>query len=191
MATTTNTPLMTAEELLLRPDDGLRHELIRGELTTMSPSGSEHVVIIVRLTARLFQHVEADRLGVVFGAEGGFLIARNPDTVRAPDIAFVRRERIPPTGIPRGFWPGPPDLAVEVLSPGDRVGEVDEKVGEWLAAGTLMVWIVNPRWGSVTVHRPARAIRLLSGDATLDGEDVVPGFRCPVRDLFPGAISGP
>jgi Uma2 family endonuclease len=190
MATTTTTPLMTAEELLLRPDDGLRHELIRGELTTMSPSGFEHVAIIARLTMRLAQHVEAQELGVVGGAEGGFLIARNPDPVRAPDVSFVRRERIPAGRLSRAYWPGPPDLAVEVLSPSDRVGEVDEKVGEWLAAGTLLVWVVNPRWSSVTVHRPAREIRLLSEDAMLDGEDVVPGFRCPVRDIFPGAISG-
>jgi Uma2 family endonuclease len=187
---TTTTAPMTAEELLRRPDDGFRYELIRGELIQMSPSGSEHVVIIAELAARLRNQVKANKLGIVFGAEGGFLIGRDPDTVRAPDIAFVRRERIPADGIPKGYWPGAPDLAVEVLSPGDRVSEVDEKVGMWLAAGTLMVWVVNPRWRSVTIYRSAREIRVLTEDEMLDGADVVPGFRCPVRDIFTDAIFG-
>jgi Uma2 family endonuclease len=185
MATTTAP--MTAEELLKRPDDGFRYELIRGELIQMSPSGSEHVVIIAELAALIWNHVKAAKLGIVFGAEGGFLIARDPDTVRAPDIAFVRQERVPADGIPQGYWPGAPDLAVEVLSPGDRVSEVDAKVRDWLAAGTLLVWVVNPRWRSVTIYRSAHAIRILTEDETLDGEDVIPGFRCPVRDIFVAA----
>jgi Uma2 family endonuclease len=188
MATTT-TPLLTADELWLRPDDGLRHELIRGELITMSPAGSEHGEISVELAALLWSHVKPNKLGVVFAAETGFLIARGPDTVRAPDGAFVRRERLPAGRRPKGYWPGAPDLAVEVLSPGDRVGEVDEKVGEWLGAGTSLVWVVSPRWRSVTVHRKAQAIRVLTEDATLDGEDVIVGFRCRVGDIFGGSIS--
>jgi len=113
--------LVTADELLTMPHNGFRYELVRGELKQKSPSGSEHGVTVVHLTWPLAQHVKDNHLGIVFGAETGFKITTNPDTVRAPDIAFVSHERIPATGIPRGFWPGAPDLAVEVVSPGDTI----------------------------------------------------------------------
>jgi Uma2 family endonuclease len=175
---------MTANEFEKMPDDGMRHELVKGELRTMPPRGGEHGITVVRLTAPLYQHVEAHRLGFVFGAESGFLIRRDPDTVRAPDIAFVHRDRLPATGIARAFWPNAPDLAVEVMSPGDTVFEVDEKVHDWLGAGTAMVWVVNPRQRTVTVYRPGSNPTILTAGDTLDGQDVIPGFRQRVADVF-------
>ncbi len=117
----------------------------------MSPAGGEHGAVIGTLFLLLGNFVRQNGLGVVFGAETGFLIERAPDTVRAPDIAFVSRKRIPPDGIPRSYVPGAPDLAVEVVSPGDTVREVDDKVADWLNAGSEAVWVVNPRWKTVTV----------------------------------------
>ena len=182
MSTTLQT--FTAEELFRMPEDGFRYELVEGELRKMSPSGSEHAAIIGRLTVRLGQHVEANNLGLYFGAEAGFKIASDPDTVRAPDLAFVSRERVPESGIPKNFWPGAPDLAVEVVSPGDTFNEVEEKVEQWLAAGTREVWIVNPRKRSVSVYRSMTDVTRLSESDELDGGEVVPGFRCKVSEIF-------
>ena len=178
------TQLMTAEELIKLPSGKFRYELVKGELITMSPSGSEHGATVINLTLSLGVHVKTNNLGVVFGAETGFKLASNPDTVRAPDIAFVRRERIPQTGIPKSYWPGAPDLAVEVVSPGDTVYEVDEKVAEWLTAGAQAVWVVNPKRRTVTVHRSLNDAVTLYENDELDGQDVVPNFRCRVADIF-------
>lgn len=180
----TATQLLTAEDLERLPKDGQRHELVRGELHTMPPSGFEHGAVGINLSTPLDQHVRASHLGRVVGAETGFLLARDPDTVRGPDIGFVRRERLESVGVPRSYWPGAPDLAVEIVSPGDTVFEVDAKVQEWLAAGTSLVWVINPRQRMVTVYRPgANPVILREGD-TLDGQEVVPDFRHPVSHLF-------
>ena len=173
-----------AEELLNMPDDGFRYELVKGELRKMSPAGSEHGAIIINLTVPLAAHIKANKLGVVFGAETGVKIATSPDTVRAPDIAVVRQERIPEGGIPKGFWPGAPDLAVEVTSPGDSFEEVEEKVEDWLAAGTKAVWIVNPKRRTVNVYRALNDVAILTEENELDGGTVVPGFSCHVADIF-------
>lgn len=184
MKLSTAIQLITADQFLHWPKDGLRHELVKGEVRTMPPCGGEHGAVEMNLAASLAQHVRSNRLGVVFGGETGFLLARDPDTVRAPDIAFVRQERVPATGIPRTFWPGPPDLAVEVMSPGDTVFEVEEKVHEWLAAGTAMVWVVNPRRRTVTIYRSPTSATILTANDILDGQDVVPGFNCRVTEVF-------
>lgn len=180
----TTTRLMTADELLRLPRGRFRYALVRGELKVMSPAGSEHGAIIVNLTLPLAQHVKADQLGIVFGAETGFIIEEDPDTVLAPDIAFIARERIPSTGIPKKYWAGAPDLAVEVLSPSDTAYEVDEKVAKWLSAGARMVWTVNPKRKSVTIKRSHTESRIIFENDELDGEDVVPGFRCSVAEIF-------
>lgn len=174
----------TASELYAMPDDGFRYELVKGELRKMSPSGSEHGATIVNVTVLLAQYVRAKRLGICFGAETGFKIASDPDTVRAPDVAFVRQERIPESGIPKKFWPGAPDLAVEVLSPGDTRREVDEKVEDWLEAGVRAVWVVDSKRRCVTVYRSTTDVTKLSETDELDGGDVVPGFRCQVSEIF-------
>ena len=178
------TQLVTAEELLDMPDDGFRYELVRGELRKMAPAGSGHSISGVRIAAPLFNHVNANNLGKVFGSDGGFLLARNPDTVRAPDVAFVRRERVEAVGIPSGYWPGPPDLAVEIISPNDRYTEVYEKVDEWLEAGSGMVVVVNPRNRTATVRIPGMNPVILNEGDTLDGGEVVPGWRMLVADIF-------
>jgi Uma2 family endonuclease len=133
---------MTADRLFGIKDDGFRYELVNGELRKMTPSGFNHGKVVARLTALLTLYVESNRLGAVLGAETGFKLASDPDTVRAPDIAFVKRERILATGETEKFCPGPPDLAVEVLSPSDTVYEVEDKVTGWLAPGTTTVWVV-------------------------------------------------
>jgi Uma2 family endonuclease len=175
---------MTAEELLALPDDGMRHELIDGELRTMAPSGRRHGRVTVSFTWPLAQYVRAHRLGEVWGAETGCLLARHPDMVRAADVAFVRRERLSIQPDDPGYWPGAPDLVVEVLSPSDRPGEVAEKVATWLRYGAQIVVVVDPQRCTVAVHRSGRAPTVLTEADVLDGEDVVPGWSLPVRALF-------
>ena len=176
--------LMTADELLAMPRDGFRYELVRGELIRMSPTGGEHGTIAARLTVIYGHFVIENKLGIMFGAETGFKIAVDPDTVRAPDFAFVSGERIPESGIPKGYWIGAPDLAVEVISPGDIYGEVEDKVLEWLDAGAKMVIVVNPRRRTSTVYRSRNDVKILSEDDELNGEDLLPGFACKVSDFF-------
>src|SRR4029453_11213598 len=141
--------LMTADELIRLPRGQFRYELINGELKKMSPTGHEHGRITIRLTVPLAQYIAANRLGEVYAAETGFRLTSNPDTVRAPDIAFISRHRVEQVGDTAGYWPGPPDLAVEVLSPDDRVSEVEEKVSEWLSGGSQQVWVVSPKLRTV------------------------------------------
>ena len=180
----TRAGLVSAEELLDMPDDGYQYELVRGELRKMAPAGARHSNIGMTVGTSLNFHVMSNNLGTVFGADGGFLLERNPDTVRAPDVAFVRRERMEEVGLMDSYWPGPPDLAVEVISPNDRYTEVVEKVEEWLKAGTRMVVVVDPRRKVAAVHRSGREPVTLAEGAVLDGDDVVPGWRMALGDIF-------
>ncbi|MGE3272324.1 MAG: Uma2 family endonuclease [Chloroflexota bacterium] len=181
---TVNSRLMTADDLWQLPDDGMRHELVRGELRTMAPTGWGHGNQTSVLDGSLGAYVRAHRLGGVVTGEVGFRLQSDPDTVRAPDVAFVTRERLKNIGRPQGYFPGAPDLAVEVISPSDRYTDVEEKVAEWLEHGTRMVFVVNPRRQTVWVHRPGRAVDVLGLDDVLAGEDVVPGWSLPIRELF-------
>ena len=180
----TETRIMTADDLFQMRDDGSRHELVKGELKTMTPAGFNHGEIVMNLAAPLATYVRNNSLGVLLGAETGFKIGRSPDTVRAPDIAFIRKERILETGRTDKFWPGAPDLAVEVLSPSDTVYDVEEKVTNWLGAGAQMVWVLNPRQRTVHVHRPGSPVQVLGGKDFLDGQDVVTGFRINLSEIF-------
>ena len=150
----------------------------------MPPAGFEHGIRSAKIGRHLDAHVEKHKLGYVCGAETGFKIAQNPDTVRAPDAAFVRQAAIDERGISKGYWEGAPDLAVEVISPGDTYTEVAEKVDEWLNAGCAMVWVVNPRRETVEVYRSPEDMTVLHGDDLLDGGDVIEGFQCKVQELF-------
>ena len=175
---------MTADDLFMLPDDGFRYELVKGELIKMAPAGYEQGKITGKLTIRLGHFVETHSLGDIFGAETGFTITQNPDTVRAPDIAFVSRERTPQTPLKKSYWVGVPDLVVEVLSPSDSVFEVDEKIEEWLSAGARVVWVVNPKRRTITVYRSSSDATTLTENDELDGQEVVPGFRCRVAEIF-------
>jgi Uma2 family endonuclease len=179
---TTTTKPTTAEELFAMGDIG-RCELIRGEIRHMSPAGFQHGTISQRLARSISSHVERNHLGEVTAAETGFTIARNPDTVRAPDVGFVSARRLPTSPV-TGFFPGAPDLAVEVISPSDTASEVALKVEEWLAAGTTSVWVVDPKSRSIVVHRGGiEAFHYRMGD-TLRSEPTLPGFELEVRSLF-------
>ncbi len=178
-------PPITAEELFDLPEDGSRVELVQGELAHLTPTGGEHGALVVRIGRLLDEHVEAHDLGVCCGAETGFILQRDPDTVRAPDAAVVLKSRIPETGIPAGYWPFAPDLAVEVVSPSDRLADVHVKIAEYFAAGTRLVWLVEPETRMVHLYGSAREVEVVGTEQDLDGGDVLPGFRCDVRRLFP------
>jgi Uma2 family endonuclease len=184
-ATMSTTTQMTADELLRMPRGEQRHELVDGELITMSPAGSEHGAIIWEFAAVLANFIRQHKLGRGFSSETGFVLRTNPDTVRCADAAFVRRERIEQTGLPKGFYPGPPDLAVEVISPSDTIRKVDEKVDDWLAHGAVEVWTIHPGRQSVTIYRSPTDFTMLTRDDTLESPQLLPGFRLPVRDIFP------
>jgi len=178
---------ITAEELLQMPDDGFRYELVKGELRKMAPAGSEHGILAMRVGGPLWLHVKTHQLGEVLSADPGFRLATNPDTVRAPDVAFVSQHRVEEIGSVGGYWPGAPDLTVEVISPNDTYTEVEEKVFAWLDAGTRMVMVVNPRQQTVTIYRSRTDIAVLTEEDELDGQDVVPGWTLPIKDLFAGS----
>ncbi len=175
---------MTAEELHLLPHDNSRHELVDGLLRSKPLEGFRHGAIVVKLSRPLAEYVASNQLGLVAGAETGFKLKSNPDTVRAPDIAFVSIERVKAEGVPDSFWPGPPDLAVEVLSPSDTVYDVEDRVATWLAHGTRLVWVINPKRRVVLVHKPNEPVMTLEETDSLAGGDVIPGFQFPVQDIF-------
>lgn len=176
---------MTAEELLRTHLPDKRVELVRGVLVVREPAGFRHGAVSAALARLLGDHVAGQRLGLVLAAETGFQLATAPDTVRAPDVAFVSRERLPDPE-PAGYAALAPDLVVEVLSPWDRPGETLAKVADWLNGGTRLVWVVDPVRHLARVFRQDGSETLLAESGSLDGEDVVPGFTCPL-----GAILGP
>ena len=175
---------VTSEDLLRMPDDGFRYELVKGELRRMSPAGQKHGRIAMKVGTALDRHVTASNLGAVYAAETGFLISSDPDTVRAPDVAFVSQKRLDKVGAVEGYWPGAPDLVVEVISPNDTYSEVEEKVLEWLEAGSGIVVVVNPRKNVVTVYRSLTDIVVLTEKETVDAGDVLPGWTMHVKDIF-------
>lgn len=176
---------LTAEQLWEQPDEaGKRFELIHGELVEVPGAGAVHG-LIVGVIYRLLATFADDRgLGYAFGDGVGYILAREPDLVRVPDASFVRRERVPVEGIPDGFWPLAPDLAVEVVSPHDRAEDLQTKVREYLDAGTRLVWVVWPSTEAVTVHQPSDVPREFHSEDTLDGGTVLPGLTVRVGALF-------
>jgi Uma2 family endonuclease len=172
---------MTAEELIKLPDDGNHYELIKGELLTMSPPGDEHGAVIMNLTLPLGNYVKENNLGVLRAAETGFKLESNPDTVLAPDIAFIARDRVG-TKVPGYRW-GAPDLVVEVMSQWDSKPRATRKAELWVDLGARSVWLVNPRKRTVEVFR-ADGERKLFHETDELVDDTIPGFRVAVSEIF-------
>jgi Uma2 family endonuclease len=175
--------LMTADELLALSMPDKRTELVRGVLVVREPAGGRHGRVANELSRVIGNHVHAHALGAVYAAETGFTLARRPDTVRAPDVAFVRRERLPDPE-PTGFPDLAPDLVVEVLSPSDRPGDVLAKVGDWLDAGARLVWVVDPERRRARVYREDGTEYMPDETDQLLGEDVLPGFSCGLASIL-------
>ncbi len=175
--------LITADELLHLDTSGKPAELVRGRLAVREPPGGWHGAVAAELAFRITAHVKAHGLGRVFAAETGFKLASNPDTVRAPDVAYVTWDRVPEP-IPAGYPALAPDLVVEVLSPDERPGEVLAKVGDWLEAGSRLVWVIDPVRRLARVYRADGSEALVRHEDPLDGEDVVPGFASPLAAIF-------
>jgi Uma2 family endonuclease len=174
---------ITAEQLFEMP--GHEHfELVEGELLPMSPPGFDHGCIALDIAAALREFVLAGKLGLV-AVEAGFCVSHDPDTVRSPDVAFVRGERIPAGGV-RAFFDGAPDLAVEVISPSDRASEVIAKARDWLRSGCTAVWVIDPETRTVTIYSTRQPTLFLSAEETLVCDDLLPGFRLPVSHIFGG-----
>lgn len=180
MATTQS---MTIEEFAEIDEPG-RFDLIRGELIRMTPTGGEHGEIATELARHIANHVADRQLGRVYIDETAFVLSRDRAIVLCPDIAYVSAERLPPRSERRGFLDLAPDLAVEIVSPSDRMGQVNEKVAEHLREGVRLVWVVEPRALQVTVHRSDQEARTLLQDDVIDGADVLPGFRLYVDRIF-------
>lgn len=176
--------LVTLEELYALPDDGRKHELESGLLVSEPPPSPLHGQIAARITYELERFVRPRDLGVVLASDAGFVLARDPDTLRGPDVAFVRRERWDRVEDPRRPFEGPPDLAVEVLSPGNTATAMRGKVADYLAAGASRVWVIDPDRRVVTSYASLLSPRTLAGEDELDGGDVLPGLRVRVEALF-------
>ncbi len=176
--------LLTAEELERLPNPAdMQRELVQGVLVEMSPVGKSHGSVVVRLGARLVAWADHGPHGYV-GTETGFILAREPDIVRAPDLTYIRPERVAMSAEDVGYWTIAPDLAVEVVSPSESAQDVNQKVRDYLAAGTRLMWVIYPRTRQVIEYTSSNASRIyISGD-TLEHDDVLPDFRCPVAELF-------
>jgi len=175
---------LTAEDLFALSGTHEKCELLKGELTRMVLAGGEHGKLIARLSRLLDEYVEAQNLGVVCGAQAGYVLQKDPDTVRAPDASFVSSAHLPPAGIPKDYWPFAPDLAVEVVAPADRFEAMQTKVAEYFSAGTRLVWVVEPATRTIFVYRSLHDVQALGETDELNGGDVIDGFRCPVKRVF-------
>ncbi len=181
MATTTARRVATEDDLRAMPEDGHKYELVDGEIR-VSPAGDRHSLVAVQIAALLVAFVKQRKLGFVFGADAGFRLPGG--NVRSPDASFVATGRLPDDKVPDDWGRVAPDLAVEVISPGDRPRHVLDKVGEYLEAGVRLVWVIDPRRERAAVHRSITDVRELGRDDVVDGGDVLPGFRFVLRDVL-------
>jgi Uma2 family endonuclease len=175
---------LTVEDLYVMPDDGYSHELQAGLLVSEPRPGFRHGRIVATITELLVTYVRPRRLGVVLAGDSGFILARTPDTVRGPDVAFVTHDRFERSGDTVKAFTGAPDLAVEVLSPSNTAIGMHAKVADYLAAGTRCVWVVDPERRTVAVYASLLWPQVLREDSLLEGGDVVPGFQVRVGELF-------
>ena len=175
--------LVTADQLLNTSIPDKQAELVRGTLIVREPPGYRHGRIAHRMQLKIAEFVRVHDLGVVVAAKTGFKLFAKPDTVRAADAAFIARGRAPASE-PVGYLELAPDLVVEVLSPSDRAGEIQSKVSDWLTAGSRLVWVIDPSRRQAVVYRPDTSVGILSETDPLDGEDVLPGFSCPLAEIL-------
>jgi Uma2 family endonuclease len=175
--------LQTAEDLLRFREPGKTAELVRGVLIVREPPSTSHGLRAARLLHRVADFVRRHDLGEVIAQDTGFKIGRDPDTVRAPDVAFVARERLSQIA-DEGYAELAPDWVAEIVSPSDRPGEVLEKIGQWLTAGVRLVWVLDPVRSQARVYRPDGSVVIVAAEGELDGEQVFPGFCCALRDIL-------
>ena len=178
----TATQTITDEQLQARAGELGRCELIRGEITDMTPPGGSHGLITMEIAFAVRAWAQTHG-GNVYAAETGFVLERNPDTVRAPDVAYISAQRLDEARTPK-YIPIPPDFVAEVLSPSDKADAVDQKVQWWLDHGVKLVWVADPANRSVTSYRPDGRAHLYRHDDVLSGEDVMPGLSVPIREIF-------
>lgn len=177
--------LMTAEEFGAMPDDGKRHDLVKGVVVEVSRPKPRHSVIQRRLAARIGDFVDDHDLGVVT-TEGGYILARNPDTVRGPDVGFISKTRLPDPDLDE-YIPMGPDLVVEIVLPNDTATEVNDKIKAYFRAGSRLVWVVYPDAQEVYAYSgSSTTVQIVGIDGTPDGADVLPGFTLPLREVFKG-----
>ncbi len=183
---TTDTPpkLLTADDLLELSSDGFYGELIRGVLCESMPPGVDHAQIAAEFCGELRNFVKPRRLGRVLAGDPGVKVERDPDTVRAPGVAFISASRLPLAQRNPGYSEVMPELVVEVKSPSDGRWAVYDKAQMWLRRGVLLVWVVYPEDRTVEAHHANQGVILYREDDELDGMDVLPGFTCAVRPLF-------
>ena len=182
--TTTKTKLLTADDLLRLYSKGVRGELIRGVLCETMASGGEHGEIVMNLGMIVGNFVKPRRLGRLAGSDAGVHLERDPDTVREPDLAFISSQKLPLNVRNPGYYEVAPDLVVEIASPSDSRREVNDKARMWHSYGVPLVWAAYPEMRSVDVHGEDGSVVTLSENDTLDGGDVLPGFMCPVSEIF-------
>lgn len=175
---------VTADELLAMPSGPWRYELVKGQLIMMSPAGHRHGEFALEIARRIANHVRDRKLGRAYAAETGFLIERNPDTVLAPDASFVQNARVPANLPATGYFPGHPDFAVEVISPNDTREEIEVKAQRWLAAGTQLVWVIDPKHEQFTIYKADGSVHVAEAPEVLDAEQVLPGFTVNVAEFF-------
>ena len=180
----TSTALMTAEELMRLPRGYFRAELINGVLVTIPLPRLPHGRAAMRLGMSLGQFILDHNLGETYITDVGFQLTRNPDTVVGPDISFISKERLEQAGDVTGYWQGPPDLAVEVYSPGYRPGKVSQRISRLFSFGTKQVWIVDLKASTVKVYRSTSDVTTFSGSDYLEAQDILPGFRLSLDKIF-------
>jgi len=185
-ATRADVMLMTPDEFLVYPVPDGKAELVRGELRVTPPPGGPHTCVESNLLALLFAYVHGRGIGRVFADSAGYELVQLPRTVRVPDASFVGAHRLPAAGIGPGLFKFAPDLAVEVLSPSESASELQEKLDDYRACGTPLIWVVDPMQRTVMIVASDAPVRWLHEGETLDGGDVVAGFSCGVAELFEG-----
>jgi Uma2 family endonuclease len=177
--------LLTAAWLAETPDGMFQRELDEGELILMAPAGGEHGFVEMRLAGLLFAEVERRELGVLFSADTGFLLQRNPDTVRCPDIAFVRKQRLPLSYAREGgYVEGAPDLAVEIQSPSQSPADLEKKIRQYFAAGTHTVWLIHPRRRQARIHEASGEWKTVAPEGFLEAPEILPGVRIALLSIF-------